>query len=33
MKIVIDTNKIMASLIRDGLSRALIFSDSFQFFT
>lgn len=33
MKIVIDTNRIMASLLKDGMSRVLIFSRLFQFIT
>ncbi len=33
MKLVIDTNRIMAGLIRNGTSRTLIFSKDFQFFT
>lgn len=33
MKLVIDTNRIMVGLIRNGPSRALLFSKNFQFFT
>lgn len=33
MKIVIDTNAIISSLIRDGVSRKIIFNDFFDFIT
>lgn len=33
MKIVIDTNRIIASLIRDGLSRKIILDKNFEFYT
>ncbi|MEK6924605.1 MAG: PIN domain-containing protein [Nanoarchaeota archaeon] len=33
IKLIIDTNRIMAALIRNGPSRALLFSKNFQFFT
>jgi len=32
MRVVIDTNRIMASLIRDGASRSIIFDERFEFF-
>ena len=33
MKIIIDTNKIISSLIRDGISRKILFNKNFDFFT
>jgi len=33
MKLVIDTNRIIASLIKNGLSRKILFSDLFEFYT
>ena len=33
MKIVIDTNRIIASLIKDGPSRKILFSSKFEFLT
>jgi len=33
MRIVIDTNRIIASLIKDGISRKIIFNKSFEFFS
>ena len=33
MKIIIDTNKIISSLIRDGISRKILFDKNFEFFT
>ena len=33
MKIVIDTNRIIAALIKDGISRRIIFNEKFQFVT
>ncbi len=33
MKIIIDTNKIISSLIRDGVSRKILFNKNFEFFT
>ena len=33
MKIVIDTNRIIAALIKDGISRKIIFNEKFQFVT
>ncbi len=33
MRIVVDTNRIIAALIRNGVSRTIIMNDSFEFFT
>lgn len=33
MKVIIDTNKIISSLIRDGISRKILFNKNFEFFT
>ncbi|MBS3078953.1 PIN domain-containing protein [Candidatus Pacearchaeota archaeon] len=33
MKLVIDTNRIIASLIKDGHSRKILFSNLFEFYT
>ncbi len=33
MKIVIDTNRIIAALIRDGTSRKILFNENFSFIT
>lgn len=33
MKVVIDTNRIIASLIKEGVSRAILFSKKFNFIT
>lgn len=33
MKLVIDTNRIIASLIKDGISRKILFSKNFEFVT
>ena len=31
MKLIIDTNRIIAAMIRDGISRQILFSDKFEF--
>jgi predicted nucleic acid-binding protein len=33
MKIVIDTNRIIAAMIKDGVSRSILFSKNFEFVT
>ncbi len=33
MRIVVDTNRIIAALIKDGLSRSILFDKRFEFFT
>ena len=33
MRIIIDTNRIMAVLIKDSMSRAILFNNDFEFFT
>ena len=33
MKIVVDTSRIIAATIRDGLSRTILFSEKFDFFS
>ena len=33
MKIIVDTNRIIAALIKEGISREILLNDSFEFFT
>jgi len=33
MKVIIDTNKIISSLIKEGISRKILFNKNFEFFT
>jgi len=33
MKLVVDTNRIISALIKDGLSRKILYSDKFEFFS